>query len=732
MVRTAPDSVVAAFFAELGHRGVYRTAVAYTAGTFVLWQAADIVFPALGFPPSAMTALVVGAAAGFPGALILAWLYEIVPERGKRSGGGSPRLRMLRRAFRIAVGSTALAACGGLAWWVLPHEKLVIPEGDFLLIGDFRNRAGDSIFDGSLHSALQVAIAQSPHVSLLPWSHVQAALAEMRLPDDAPLDDATAMEVALRMGIAAVLLPSIDRVGNRYQLTTRLVDPATQSTAVARSTTAVGAEEVLSALDALARQLRSDLGEPLSSMVAQRVPLDRATTGSLEALKAWTDGNRHWRMGLVEEAGLLYRRAVELDSTFAMAHADLGQFLYWARSDAVAGEEQMRAAIRHSELVTHRERLLIQAKAAAWRGDRASAITVYRALLADYPRHSSLWSNLGYQFLMLGRREEAIDAYEQVVRLDSLSATGWINLATLRSGRGETAEAIRLYERAFAIAPEYRMVGNINSEWGFALLSLGRVREAEEAFRLMLEGTDAQRSQGHRYLGQLSLATGRFDAAVDHLRRAVILSETGNIPTTHIRNLLYLTEALELTGQPTARELREAHRLAVAEPVSAILVANLGTRFARNGQLGVARVMLDTARSRVNGGRVERCSVERLAGEIARAAGDFPAAVEHYQAALAHSPQDDLARFAMGSLLQDRGELREAEVHLRKVVTPDRVVGHEKLVPTILTHYRLGRLLEESGRPEEAAERYRRLLDFWGQSDTPLELVADARQRLRR
>lgn len=733
MDRSPSEAAIAQFFAELGHRDVYRTAVAYGAGAFVLWQVADIVLPALGFPPSAMTVLVLGAVAGFPVALVLAWLYQVIPDEARRESQAPSRpsgLMRLGRAVPIALGCIALVACGGVAWWVVPHEKMLVAEGTHLLLADFDNQTGDSIFHGSLDSALRVGLAQSPHLSLVPRSGIEAALKQMREPPDAALDERTAREVALRSGVAAVLLPSIARVGDRYRLATRLADPVTDSTVVVRSATARGSDEVLAALDDLVRQLRADLGEPVRSMVAKRAPLDRATTASLEALKAWSEANRHWTSGRQQEAGVLYARAVELDSTFAVAHADLGQFHYWVQGNPNRGAEHMDAALRHSRDVGHRERLVIEGKAAEWRGDREGAIVAYRAMASAYPRDPLSWGNLGYQYLRLERQDEAIEAYERVVELDSLSASAWLNLATLYNSKAELDTAVTLYEKAFDLAPSYRTVNNINHEYGFMLLDLGRTEEAEETFRLLLEGEAGQRAHGLRSIALLRIREGRPAEAVEHLRQAVVLTRASESYVSELRNRAYLLQALRLAGEPVQRQLQEARKLAIDRTLPSYFISFIGSRLAEAGRLEAAREVLDSARARLDDGRESRMATERLAAEIAAAKGDTTGAVEHFRTALAHNPDALGARHGLGMLLLARGDTAAAEAELTHLVEPARLTGDETLVPRILSHYQLGRIFEASGRHEEAARSYSRFLDYWGAGDSGLPGVADARERL--
>ena len=95
-------SGLTAFIREAKRRQVFRMAGIYAAGAFVLLQLADILFPGLGIPESAIAPLLVVIAAGFPIALALAWLFEWGPDGlkltsslGGAESGSLPRGRVL-------------------------------------------------------------------------------------------------------------------------------------------------------------------------------------------------------------------------------------------------------------------------------------------------------------------------------------------------------------------------------------------------------------------------------------------------------------------------------------------------------------------------------------------------------------------------------------------------------------------------------------------------------------
>ncbi len=73
------------FFRELKDRKVIKVGIAYVVGAFVVMESADIMFPAIGLPESAVTLVVGLLIVGFPLTLVLTWAFDITPDGIKRA-----------------------------------------------------------------------------------------------------------------------------------------------------------------------------------------------------------------------------------------------------------------------------------------------------------------------------------------------------------------------------------------------------------------------------------------------------------------------------------------------------------------------------------------------------------------------------------------------------------------------------------------------------------------------
>src|SRR2546423_144460 len=98
------------FFAELKRRNVYKVAVAYALVSWLVLQAASLLFGAFEAPPWAIKAFVIAVGLGFPVAVVLAWAFEITPEGIKRAGDVDFGKSITRKTGRKLVGSTVALA----------------------------------------------------------------------------------------------------------------------------------------------------------------------------------------------------------------------------------------------------------------------------------------------------------------------------------------------------------------------------------------------------------------------------------------------------------------------------------------------------------------------------------------------------------------------------------------------------------------------------------------------
>jgi serine/threonine-protein kinase len=641
--------------------------------------------------------------------------------RRKRRRSAKPRLAWLAAIVVLATAAGAVM--------LYPSTPIPFDERDWIVISDLENETGDSIFDGSLKTAFTIGIEQSRHVNVLPRSRVAVVLEMMMQEDVAKLTEPMAREVALRTDSRVLVVPGINAVDSVYTITTRIIDPADGRVLKSRSVRASGKAEVLPALDKLARRLRRDLGESILSVAQRGVRLHAATTSSLEALSAWSEGNTHWNSGRYDAAGVLYNRAVALDSGFAMAHASLGHYFYWWGNDRPRGDRHFDAALALLDRVTERERLVIEASINGYRGNQNEQINALEIYTASYPDDLIQRYNLGTAYMRASRYDKAIATLEQVIDADSSRASAYINVATSYAMLGEHEKALPRYLKAFELEPAWLVNDNLNHEFGFNYVGMGDLEAAEQTFRRMLSASQRQQARGHRSLALLKTFSGQHADAIQHLEQAILLNRTLESPLSEFRDRLYLAAALRAKGamQGARDELEAAHQLADSAQITPDWLMILAKQLARDGLVEEAIAVQEVATARQNpDNRNDRAAIELIAGEILLARGDFGEAIRRLEIASTLFPRSNyhLESVAYGHLAD--GDLDAAQSKYQELLTR-RDLAAEAQEYWILAHYRLGQIHAEKGDTAGAAEYYRRFLDIWAKGDDDLVALRDAR-----
>jgi eukaryotic-like serine/threonine-protein kinase len=188
----------------------------------------------------------------------------------------------------------------------------------------------------------------------------------------------------------------------------------------------------------------------LSTVEEFDIPLDQATTPSLEALKALSVGRTTLQEQGSAAAIPFFNRAVELDPNFAAAYAALG-ISYSNLREPGRASENLRKAYDLRDRVSERERFRISATYYLLvTGELEKAIQTYEMWAKTYPRNNEPFGNLGVDYTYLGNYEKAVEASLEDLRLNAGSAAAFTNLVGMYAALNRPSEAKAIYEQALA------------------------------------------------------------------------------------------------------------------------------------------------------------------------------------------------------------------------------------------------------------------------------------------
>ena len=254
-----------------------------------------------------------------------------------------------------------------------------------MVLADFDNKTGDTVFDDALKQALAVQLGQSPFLNILSDRKAEETLHLMGRPSTERITRDVARELCIRTGSKAIVLGSISNLGSQYVIGLNTVGCSSGDTLATEQEQASAKQDVLKVLSTAASSLRGKLGESLATIQKFDVPVE-ATTPSLEALKAYSMGITTGRTKGDAEAIPFMKRAVELDPNFAMAYVGLG-VEYANLGQASLAASYAKRAYDLRDRVSDREKYRISAFYFQYvTGEVEKATQAYELWAKTYPR----------------------------------------------------------------------------------------------------------------------------------------------------------------------------------------------------------------------------------------------------------------------------------------------------------------------------------------------------------
>jgi serine/threonine protein kinase/tetratricopeptide (TPR) repeat protein len=351
--------------------------------------------------------------------------------------------------WMVVSGTTILViglAVGG--WLFFSRKAHALTDKDTIVLADFTNTTGDTVFDGTLRQGLSVQLEQSPFLSIISDQQIQRTLGLMGQPTEAKLTPAIARELCQRTGSAAVLDGSITQIGTPYLLTLKAVNCESGASLASTEAQASDKSHVLDALGKTASEIRNKLGESLSTVQKFDTPLEQATTPSLEALKAYSMGMKTWEEKGDSEAIPLFKYAIELDPNFALAYTTLAG-AYSNLGQASLASVNTSKAFELRDRVSERERVQITGDYYGLvSGDQDKTIQAYELLAKSYPRDDKVRLVLGDEYMLLGQWERALSQTQESLRLEKNDAATYGNLAQIFLALNRLDEAKATFQQA--------------------------------------------------------------------------------------------------------------------------------------------------------------------------------------------------------------------------------------------------------------------------------------------
>ncbi|MEO7971109.1 MAG: protein kinase [bacterium] len=603
------------------------------------------------------------------------------------------------------------------------HHAQALTDKDTVLLADFVNTTGEPVFDGTLKQALAVQLGQSPFLNIYPEDRIREALRFMgRSPDDRVTKD-VAREIGQRQGLKAMLAGSISSLGSHYVLTLEAINVQSGDAIAREQGEADSKEQVLSTLGRVASQLRQKLGESLGSIKKFDAPIEQATTSSLEALKAFSQGNELRQKGQDREAVPFYKRAIEVDPNFAMAYARLAvAFNNWGETEVAKEYSQKAYDLR--DRVSEHEKFYISEKYHSYvTGNRDEVINILKAWAQTYPNDYIPHNNLAVNYTFSGEYEDALKESREAVRLSPTNATAQSNVVDCFIKLGRLDEAKQTLEQTLGQNPDRGIYRSYSYQIAFLRGDEDTMKKDLDWFASKTTETDFFDLQGGT-----ALSRGQWKKALDFARRSTELMMNQNRKENASQNEASAALGHALVGQcPEARQMA-THAVGISRGKVDVGIAAMA--FAQCGDTAQAQALADELIKRFPQESINiNITVPMIRASVENSRGNYAQAIEILK---------PVSRFELGGIagflinyLRGQAYLgqrsgKEAAAEYQKILDHRNVEIFSLLYP--LAHVQLARAAALTGDVATSRKEYQDFFALWKDADADLPVLVQAKK----
>jgi Flp pilus assembly protein TadD len=661
---------------------------------------------------------------------------QILPGSPRQRAGedASPRLeKQNARPWKMLVPAVlmlvAALAGGGLYWRSREGKKLIGKET--IVLADFVNNTSDPVLEDALRQALLASLNQSPFLSILSDDKVREQLVYMGRPATERLTEPVAREICQRAGGTAVLVGSISSLGSHYALGLNAVNCQTGEAVSRQEAEVESREKILQAVDRISTKTRETMGESLSSIQKYDVPLDQATTSSLEALRFFRIGQKADFAQGSAAAIPFFKQAIAVDQNFSMAYESLG-ISYNNFGQADLARTYLRRAVELSSRISAHEKLDMSASYYLYATrELDKAIEAHQLWEKTYSDDVSAPANLGDAYLQVGQYEQCAAASRRAIGIDANASVVYGNLAFCLVNLDQMDAARKVVDEAFSRKLDDFFVRQARYTLAFLqgdepemqkqlAWSAGRPGEEEAiflAYQADSEAAHGQLSKSHKYSRRAVDSELRADSkegAASHQAYAALWqAEFGNLVQAR-------KDAASALALSPGRD---------AKIVIAMALARIGD--VSRAEALVDEVLkaypLDTLLQFYHLPSL-RAAAELSRGDAAKAE-DFTERARPYELAAPSTPPTDL-RALYPSYVRGQAYLalhrgNDAAVEFQRILDHRGLNGNSPL--GALAHLQIGRAYAMSGDPTKARAAYQDFFTLWKDADSDIPILKEAK-----
>jgi TolB-like protein/cytochrome c-type biogenesis protein CcmH/NrfG len=512
------------FFVELQRRKVYRVAAAYIVAAGFIIQIGSAVFPAWELPNWAFRLLVVVILAGFPLALIFAWIFDLTPAGIERTSKVVPQIQSnshrRRNLILLAMGGIVLAAAAG--FFVLPRASAHRVDKSIAVL-PFENFSDDkenAYFADGIQDDILTNLSKIGDLKVISRTSVMGYRGKSQ----------NTREIGKALGVSNILEGSVRRAGNQVRINVQLIDTTSDQHVWAEDYDG-DLSDVFKIQSDLAMKIASALQAKLSP--TEKEHMARKPTENGDAYLAFVrahdlHSSSYEDMPKLKEGEQMYEKALQLDPNFALAAARYSQLESWivhSFDPSAARRDKARAlAVRAVQLQPELPEAHLSLGFVYYYLDNnfEAAAREFAIAHEGLPNDSEVYLALGAIERRQGKWAESNASLAKAVSLNPKDTWAMQNLAINYEMQRNWEAGNRTLDRALAVDPKAFSLRELKAK--FAIEARGDFSIADkflaEIPKMNLTPEVVMKIAGEQI--QLSLLLRKYD---DAIREAAILDD---------------------------------------------------------------------------------------------------------------------------------------------------------------------------------------------------------------
>jgi eukaryotic-like serine/threonine-protein kinase len=632
---------------------------------------------------------------------------------------------------RIAtVGGLMVVLLVGVAWYFSTTKPAgsgatAVHAPVSVLVGDFQNNTGDSLFDDTLEPMFNLALEGASFVSTYSRGNAHQLAAKLPTPSQ-KLDEQTSRVVAVNQGVNAIVTGALNRKGDGYNLAIKALDAVTGKVLAAADVDTPNKDELLLQVPKLAAPIRKALGDTTPESVQVAATQGSFATSNMEAVHYFSLGMKQQFAGDLEGAFKSFSKAVELDPDFARAYAGMSSTAgnLGRTQDA---EKYAKMAMARVDRMTERERYRVRGYYYIRTENWQKCVEEFGELTKQYPADDLAQNNLALCYGRLLNMPKAMEVAQRAVELTPKDVDVRINFSLYSCYAGNFRGCETEARRVLELNPKY--------EEGYVVLAYSQLgqnqlAQAADTYQKLQKISARGESVAAAGLANLALFQGQPKIAIPILEKGAAADLAAKNPDGAADKYWMLAQAKLVRGDKAGAAAAGDRALANSQSIKTRFL--VGRTYVKAGQIAKAKRVAGTLASELQS--APQAYAKLILGEVSLEAKDPKQALQSFNEAK-DLTDSWVARFDMGRAYVEAKAFAEADSEFDRCIKRRGEVLELFMddMPTYtllpIVYYYQGQVREGLGSPG-FKESYNAYLELRGKStDDPI--VAEVRRKLK-